>query len=63
MAEQRITGPNSQTSYLVEATYRDAKHGSTTYRVVGGSKPYIRLWDTGEQEWTWVLSPQSRPVP
>lgn len=52
----------------VEAVYRDDAHGCTSLRVIGGPKPYMRIWDptkhpeAGRPEWGWTLNDLSVPI-
>ena len=41
--------------HMVTEVWRDETHGSTSYLVGGGPKRYLRVWDQGPVEWSWVV--------
>jgi hypothetical protein len=43
-------------AYLVRSVWRDTVNGSTSYETPGGNKHYLRVWDHGPREWSWILN-------
>lgn len=51
-----VEGVMEGTWYMYTRSFRDDFHGSSTYELIGGPKAYLRVWDSGEREWSWALN-------